>query len=37
MRESIPRQVDEKFGVPKKERVVWGSSGGDRGLKFSRR
>ena len=37
MRESIPRQVDKKFGVPKKETVVWGSQGGDRGLEISRR
>ena len=37
MRESIPRQVDKKFGVPKKETVVWGSQGGDRGLEFSMR
>ena len=24
MRKSIPRQIDEKSGVPNKERVVWG-------------
>ena len=36
MRESIPRQVDKKSGVPE-EREVWGSRGADRGLKFSRR
>ena len=37
MRESIPRPVDKKFGVSKKERAVWGSQGGDRGLEISRR
>ena len=37
MRESIPRPVDKKFGVSKKERAVWGSHGGDRGLEISRR
>ena len=37
MRESIPRQVDKDSGVPKVEKGVWGSQGGDRGLKFSRR
>ena len=37
MRESIPRQVDKKSGVPEKERGVWGSSRGDRDLEFSRR
>ena len=35
--ESIPRQVDKKSGVPKKEKRVWGSRRGDRGLEFSRR
>ena len=25
MRESIPRQVDKKSGVPEEERGVWGS------------
>ena len=25
MRESIPRQVDKKFGVPEEEKGVWGS------------
>jgi len=34
---SIPRQIDRKSGVPKDERVVWGSPGGDRVLEFSRR
>ena len=37
MRESIPRQVDKKSGVPEEEGGVWGSQGGDRGLEFSRR
>ena len=36
MRESIPRQVDKKFGVST-ERGVWDSQGGGRGLEFSRR
>ena len=36
MRESIPRQVDKKSGVPEEEKGVWGSQG-DRGLEFSRR
>ena len=27
MRESIPRQVDKKPGVPKEERGVWNSQG----------
>ena len=37
MRESFPRQVDKKSGVPKEEKGVWGSQEGDRGLEFSRR
>ena len=37
MRESIPRQIDKKSGVPEEERGVWGSGGGDRDLEFSRR
>ena len=37
MRESIPRQVDKKFGVPKEEKGVWGSQSRDRDLEFSRR
>ena len=37
MRESIPRQVDKKSGVPKEAKGVCGSPGGDRGLEFSRR
>ena len=37
MRESIPRQVDKKSGVPKEKKGVWGSQGGGRGLEFSRR
>ena len=28
MRESIPRQVDKKSGVPEEEKGVWGSQGG---------
>ena len=37
VRESIPRQVDKKSGVPEEEKRVWGSPSGDRGLEFSRR
>ena len=37
MRESVPRQVDKKSGVPKEEKGVWGSERGDRGLEFSKR
>ena len=37
MRESIPRQVDKKSQVPEEERGLWGSGGGNKGLKFSRR
>ena len=42
LRESIPRQVDKKSRIPKeeeeeKEKAVWGSQRGDRGLEFSRR
>ena len=37
MRESIPRQVDKKSGVPEEEKGVWGSGRGDRGLEFSKR
>ena len=37
MRESVPRQVDEKSGVPKEEKGVWGPQSGDKGLEFSRR
>ena len=37
MKESIPRQVDKKSGVPEEEKGVWGTQGGDRGLEFSRR
>ena len=36
LRESIPRQVDKKSGIPKEERGVWGSLRGDRGLEISR-
>ena len=28
VRESVPRQVDKKSGVPKEERGVWDSQGG---------
>ena len=28
MRESIPRQVDKKSGVPEEDRGVWNSQGG---------
>ena len=37
VKESIPRQVDKKSGVPEEERGVWGSQRGDKGLEFSRR
>ena len=37
VRESIPRQVDKKPGVPEEEKGVWGSWRGDRSLEFSRR
>ena len=37
LRESIPRQVDKKSGVPEEEKEVHGSRSGDRGLEFSRR
>ena len=37
VRKSISRQVDKKLGVPKEEKGVWGSQGGDRSLGFSRR
>ena len=36
LRESIPRQVGKKSGVPKEEKGVWGSRSRDRGLEFSR-
>ena len=29
VRESIPRQIDKKFRVPKEEKGVWGSRSGD--------
>ena len=29
MRESIPRQVDKKPGVPEEQKGVWGSQGGE--------
>ena len=31
LRESIPRQIDKKFRVPKEEKGVWGSWSGDWG------
>ena len=31
VRESIPRQIDKKFRVPKEEKGVWGSQSGDWG------
>ena len=37
MKESIPRQVDKKSGVPEEDRGVWGCQGGDKGLEFLRR
>ena len=37
VRESIPRQVDKKSRIPREEKGVCGSQGGDRGLEFSRR
>ena len=37
MRQSIPRQVDKKSGVPEEEKGVWGSQGGERGLGLTRR
>ena len=37
MRESIPKQVDEKSGAPKEEKGVWGTQSRDKGLEFSRR
>ena len=37
MRESVPRQIDKKSGVPEEEKGIWGSQGGDEGLEFSRR
>ena len=37
MRESVPRQVDEKSRAPKEEKGVWGPQSRDKGLEFSRR
>ena len=37
VRELIPRQVDKKSRVPKEEKGIWGSQGGDRDLEFSRK
>ena len=37
VRESIPRQVDKKSGVPEEEKGIWGSQSGNRDLEFSRR
>ena len=37
MRESLPRQLDKKSRVTEEEKRVWGSQGGEKGQKFSRR
>jgi len=37
VRELIPRQVDKKSQVPKEEKGIWSSQGGDRNLEFSRK
>ena len=37
MRESIPSQVDEKSRVPEVKNGVWGSQGGEKDLRISRR
>ena len=37
LRESIPRQVDKKPGIPEEEKAVWGSQRGDKDLELSRR
>jgi len=37
VRELIPRQVDKKSRVPKEEKGIWSSQGGDRNLEFSRK
>ena len=37
MRQSIPRHVDKKSGVPQEEKPVQGSQGEDKGLEFSRK
>ena len=34
MKESIPRQVDKKSGVPEEEKGVWGSQGGEKDKLF---
>ena len=34
MRESIPRQVDKKSGVPEEDRGVWNSQGGGKDKHF---
>ena len=34
LRESIPRQVDKKSGVPKEEIGVWSSQEGEKGKCF---
>ena len=34
LRESNPRQVDKKSRVPEKEKGVWGSQRGDRGVEI---
>ena len=35
VRESIPRQIDKKFRVPKEENGVWGLQGGGKDIGFS--
>ena len=37
MRESIPRQVDKKSRVTEERKGVWGSQGGERGQRLSRK
>ena len=34
LRESIPRQVGKKSGIPEKERGVWSSQGGEKDKLF---
>ena len=36
LRESIPRQVGKKSGIPEKERGVWSSQGGEKDKCFFR-
>ena len=37
MRESIPKHVDKKSGVPDEKKGAWGSQSRDRDLELSRR